>query len=48
MTVNYEDNFGFWEIDCPEERAFFRAREDPKRPRNLSTLRPVRPAHVEQ
>lgn len=23
MTVNYEDNFGFWEIDCPEERAFF-------------------------
>ncbi len=19
----YEHNFGFWEIDCPEERAFF-------------------------
>ena len=23
MTTSYEDNFGFWEIDCPEERAFF-------------------------
>jgi len=23
MAAVYEDNFGFWEIDCPEERAFF-------------------------
>jgi hypothetical protein len=23
MAVKYEDNFGFWEIDCPEEHAFF-------------------------
>jgi hypothetical protein len=23
MTTVYEDNFGFWEIDCPEESAFF-------------------------
>ena len=23
MTAAYEDNFGFWEIDGPEERAFF-------------------------
>jgi hypothetical protein len=23
MAAAYEDNFGFWEIDCPEERAFF-------------------------
>jgi hypothetical protein len=23
MTAVYEDNFGFWEIDGPEERAFF-------------------------
>lgn len=23
MPVSCEDNFGFWEIDCPEERAFF-------------------------
>jgi hypothetical protein len=23
MAVKYEDNFGFWEIDCPEEVAFF-------------------------
>jgi hypothetical protein len=22
-TIIYEHNFGFWEIDCPEERAFF-------------------------
>ena len=22
-TTIYEHNFGFWEIDCPEERAFF-------------------------
>jgi hypothetical protein len=23
MVVRYEDNFGHWEIDCPEESAFF-------------------------
>ena len=23
MAVKYEDNFGFWEIDCPDEHAFF-------------------------
>jgi ribosomal protein L37E len=23
MAAIYEDNFGFWEIDCPEEHAFF-------------------------
>jgi hypothetical protein len=23
MVVKYEDNFGFWDIDCPEEHAFF-------------------------
>ena len=23
MAAIYEDNFGFWEIDAPEERAFF-------------------------
>jgi hypothetical protein len=23
MATSYEDNFGFWEIDCSEERAFF-------------------------
>jgi len=23
MADIYEDNFGFWEIDCPEESAFF-------------------------
>ena len=23
MAVKYEDNFGFWEIDRPEEHAFF-------------------------
>lgn len=23
MAAIYEDNFGFWEIDGPEERAFF-------------------------
>src|SRR5580658_352736 len=23
MATSYEDNFGFWEIDCPEERAVF-------------------------
>ena len=23
MAAVYEDNFGFWEIDCPEESAFF-------------------------
>jgi hypothetical protein len=23
MTATYEDNFGYWEIDCPEEQAFF-------------------------
>jgi hypothetical protein len=23
MAVKYEDNFGFWEIDGPEEHAFF-------------------------
>lgn len=23
MPAIYEDNFGFWEIDCPEEHAFF-------------------------
>ena len=23
MATSYEDNFGFWEIDCPEEHAFF-------------------------
>ena len=23
MAANYEDNFGFWELDCPEEHAFF-------------------------
>ena len=23
MAATYEDNFGFWEIDCPEEHAFF-------------------------
>jgi hypothetical protein len=22
MAAIYEDNFGFWEIDCPEESAF--------------------------
>jgi hypothetical protein len=22
-TTIYEHNFGFWEIDCPEEQAFF-------------------------
>jgi hypothetical protein len=22
MAAIYEDNFGFWEIDCPEEHAF--------------------------
>jgi hypothetical protein len=24
MAANYEDNFGFWAIDCPEEHAFFK------------------------
>ena len=24
MTAVYEDNFGFWEIDGPEGRAFFK------------------------
>jgi hypothetical protein len=24
MAAIYEDNFGFWEIDCPEEHAFFK------------------------
>ena len=23
MATSYEDNFGFWEIACPEEHAFF-------------------------
>jgi hypothetical protein len=23
MTATYDDNFGFWDIDEPEERAFF-------------------------
>jgi hypothetical protein len=23
MAAVYEDNFGFWDIDAPEERAFF-------------------------
>jgi hypothetical protein len=23
MTTSYEDNFGFWEIACPEDHAFF-------------------------
>jgi hypothetical protein len=23
MAVKYEDNFGFWDIDCPAEHAFF-------------------------
>ena len=23
MAATYEDNFGFWDIDGPEERAFF-------------------------
>ena len=23
MAAVYEDNFGFWELDCPEEHAFF-------------------------
>jgi hypothetical protein len=23
MTAIYEHNLGFWEIDCPEEHAFF-------------------------
>jgi hypothetical protein len=23
MSAAYEDNFGFWDIDGPEERAFF-------------------------
>jgi hypothetical protein len=23
MTAIYEDNFGFWDIDGPEEQAFF-------------------------
>jgi hypothetical protein len=23
MATSYEDNFGFWEIACPEERTFF-------------------------
>ena len=23
MSAIYEDNFGFWELDCPEEHAFF-------------------------
>jgi hypothetical protein len=23
MAAIYEDNFGFWELDCPEELAFF-------------------------
>ena len=23
MAAMYEDNFGFWQIDCPEEHAFF-------------------------
>jgi hypothetical protein len=24
MAAMYEDNFGFWGIDCPEELAFFK------------------------
>jgi len=23
MVVLYEDNFGYWEIDCPQESSFF-------------------------
>ena len=44
MATNYEDNFGFWEIGCPEEHAFFKHVKSQKRPRDLSTLRPAGPA----
>ena len=35
MGVAYEDNFGFWKVESPEEEAFFedvRSRSVPSRP----------------
>ena len=38
MSAAYEDNFGFWTIDGPEERASLRARATGKRSHNLQAL----------
>ena len=49
MATSYEDNFGFWEIACPEEHAFFEYVKSQKSVRAIwSTLRPAGPAHAHQ
>ena len=48
MATSYEDNFGFWEIACPEEHAFFEHVKSQSVGAICQRCDRLRPAHVDR